>query len=153
MECLKAVWEEIPGTVIAHCLDSTELLHTDTSDGVHNQAEADIETAENADLRSVINTLVPTCTQTSIDIILNSDDVDVHENVTDFTMASAAVEVLGGDSESESEGKDVDADDCAISINEAERALRTVLRISEIQSVLNFEAAARFMLFILCSKT
>ena len=26
VKCLKAVWEEIPGTVIAHCWDSTGLL-------------------------------------------------------------------------------------------------------------------------------
>lgn len=130
-------WEEIPGTVIAHCRDSAGLLHTHTSDEVQNQAVTDIETAENAELGSVINNLVPTCTQMSIENILNSDDVEVHENVTDFTMASAVVEAHGRDSESESEGKDVDADDCAISVNEAERAIRTALRISEMQPVLN----------------
>ena len=73
----------------------------------------------------------------SIENILNSDDVDVHKEITDFTMASAVVEALGGDSISESEGKDVDADDCAISINEAERAIRTVLRIIEMQQLVN----------------
>lgn len=63
--------------------------------------------------------------------IFNSYDTDVHEEVTRLPMASAAVEALEWNLESDSGGQVIEAEDSSVSINEADVATRTVLRFSE----------------------
>lgn len=137
MKCLQAVWQEVPASIIANCWRSTGILQfyagtAEIADG--GTVEEEVEAAE---LDSILVNLVATSRRMSISHILNSDDLDIHEDVTDFSMSESVLGELVADSENGGEDQEPYEVETQISPQSMIDAVRTVMRANERQPMLN----------------
>lgn len=137
MKCVQAAWGEVSDLIIANFWKSTGILRLYADGTEIDGVGTGQEMRESAAIDTVLVNLVAKTRRMSISNILNSEDLDIHEEVSDVEMAASVLGELVGNVESGDEEPDADELDTTSVIQSTIEEVRTVMRVNESQPVIN----------------
>lgn len=131
MRYLAAVWNDVPASVFVHCWASTGLLGAQGPiEASNNYCEA--VDAENVGLRGVVEQLVSARCRMSINNLINADDTDVTEDITDEAMSDSVVSSLNFEDGHVGGADSVGSPEPSLPLRQQMEAIRVVMRTNEL---------------------
>lgn len=128
MKYVSSVWNTVPQDAIVNCWLAAGII----SGEEHSDVEASgIDAEESVNLQETISALVGTAYRISVQNVLNSDDNDYLEDLTDSDVARAVAEEIQSSHEDVDSGSDEEEGNNPVNVVEQEQILTKAIKICE----------------------